>query len=238
MAERDRRPWAARDEAVDDPGTESTSARHARRGMTMGVADGVVMHGRKLAFSHLGLSCFDLDRMEAFYTQVLGLTVTDRGYVEPLDLHIVFMTTDAADHHQFVLASNRQPGPVETSPVMGGSVGSTLFQASFRVADLATLRTIKRRIEDAGIDNIVTVSHGNAWAMYTRDPEGNALEFFVDSPWFVNQPCLEPIDLDQSDDEILQATEALCRSMQGFEPYSSWRERAQAVILADQARIV
>lgn len=201
-----------------------------------GTAD-PMMKGRLLAFSHLGLSCFDMGRMEQFYTQVLGLTVSDRGHLPAAGLDLVFMTTDALDHHQFVLASGRTEGGIPTTPVLGGSLGSALFQVSFRVADLTGLRTIKRRLEDAGIDNFTCLSHGNAWGMYTRDPEGNALEFFVDSPWFIHQPCGEPFDLSASDDEILARTEAFCREQPGFEPYDSWRARMSAVILADQARI-
>ena len=33
--------------------------------------------GRKLTLSHLGIGCFDLARMEDFYTRVLGMTVSD-----------------------------------------------------------------------------------------------------------------------------------------------------------------
>jgi catechol 2,3-dioxygenase-like lactoylglutathione lyase family enzyme len=122
-----------------------------------GTAD-PMMKGRLLAFSHLGLSCFDMGRMEQFYTQVLGLTVSDRAHLPAAGLDLVFMTTDA-------------------------------------------------------------------------------LEFFVDSPWFIHQPCGEPFDLSASDDEILAHTEAFCREQPGFEPYDSWRARMSAVILADQARI-
>ena len=37
------------------------------------------LEGRKLSLSHLGICCFDLPKMIAFYTGVLGMTLSDRG---------------------------------------------------------------------------------------------------------------------------------------------------------------
>ena len=57
----------------------------------------------------------------------------------------------------------------------------------------------------------VISDHGNAWALYFKDPEGNPVELYVDSPFYTPQPCGE-LDLDQPNDEILRRTEAMCRS--------------------------
>src|SRR5262249_51861100 len=166
---------------------------------------------RKLTLSHVGLSCFDLARMEDFYTRVLGMTVTDRGDV-PGGYALVFLTTDPAEHHQLVLASGRTEGAVLDGPVLGGSFGSAIFQLTFRLDDLATLRRVRERFITEGNVNFVPLNHGNSWSLYTRDPEGNALEFVVDSPWYVHQPCAELLDLTLDDAEILRLTEALCRA--------------------------
>ena len=56
-------------------------------------------------FSHMGLATSDLPRMEQFYTEVLGFTVTDRGFALGCDL--VFLSRDPADHHQVVLGTGR-----------------------------------------------------------------------------------------------------------------------------------
>ncbi len=50
--------------------------------------------GRKLTLSHVGLSCFDLARLEDFYTRVLGMTVTDRGSIPGGNAQLLFLTTD------------------------------------------------------------------------------------------------------------------------------------------------
>src|SRR5215470_9830122 len=96
-----------------------------------------------LTLSHLGLSCFDLARMEDFYTRVLGMTVTDRGDVAGGAARLVFLTTDASEHHQLVLASGRTEGTILDGPVLGGSFGAAVFQLTFRLADLATLRRVQ-----------------------------------------------------------------------------------------------
>ena len=46
--------------------------------------------------THAGLWVWDLTRMEDFYTRVLGLSVSDRGYVERYQGNIVFLSANAA----------------------------------------------------------------------------------------------------------------------------------------------
>jgi hypothetical protein len=73
--------------------------------------------------------------------------------------------------------------------------------------------------------------------VYTRDPEGNGLEFVVDSPWFVHQPFGEFLDLSLDDAEILCRTEAICRATGDCHPYEEWREKIAGQITEDQARL-
>ncbi len=190
---------------------------------------------RKLSLSHVGVSCFDLALMEDFYTRVLGMTVTDRGDVAGGMARLVFLTTDPTEHHQLVLASGRTEGTVLDGPVLGGSFGATIFQLTFRLDDLATLRRLQQRLVAEGNTNFVPLNHGNSWSIYTRDPEGNALELVVDSPWYVSQPRGEFLDLGLDDAEILRRTEELCRAAGEWEPVASWREKVARRIAADQA---
>jgi catechol 2,3-dioxygenase len=193
--------------------------------------------GRKLTLSHLGIGCFDLATMEDFYTRVLGMTVTDRGEIPGGLATLLFLTTDPSEHHQLVLCSGRTEGTVLEGPVPGGSFGSTIFQLTFRLEDLPTLRRVQERLAAEGNTNIVPLNHGNSWSIYTRDPEGNALEFVVDSPWFVHQPKGEYLDLSLDDEEILRQTEALCRASGEWKPYAEWRAEVSARIGADQAAL-
>ena len=42
------------------------------------------------------------------------------------------------------------------------------------------------------------------------DPEGNTVEVYVNTPWYVPQPGNVPLDLDQPDDVIEAGTKARC----------------------------
>ena len=178
-----------------------------------------------LRFSHFGVYARDIAAMEAFYTGVLGLTVTDRGELPtPLGITtLVFMSRDPEEHHQVVLASGR---PDESS-------FNPINQISFRVADLAALRALNRRLLAAGAADRVAVTHGNAISVYFRDPEGNRLEVFFDTPWYCRQPLREPVDLELPDDALMAHAEALARAMPDFQPRAQWVESMRALMRRD-----
>ena len=193
----------------------------------------------KVALSHLGISVYDFDKMVDFYTRVMGLIVSDSAALPHApDVQIAFLTSDPTDHHQLVIVSGRHAEDVPTDPPFGGSRGSQLFQVSFRLEDLDTMRMMKRRIEAEGLSNFAPMNHGNAWALYVRDPEGNAVELFVDSPWYVHQPCGFPLDLSKTDAEILAETEEYCRAQPEFAPAEVWQVAQAERIAAAQAALV
>lgn len=176
-----------------------------------------------LMFSHFGLSVTDLPKMETFYRDFMGFTVTDRGEVAGLD--VVFLSRDPLDHHQIVLATGR---PKE----LPGNTGNPMFgpcinQISFRMATIADLRDMYERLKaaDYSDDQMLLGNHGIGWSIYFPDPEGNLLECFVDSDWYIDQPILTPLDFSQSDEEILAATQTACEKASGFEPIANWRSR-------------
>jgi catechol 2,3-dioxygenase-like lactoylglutathione lyase family enzyme len=168
-----------------------------------------------LAFSHLGIYVRDLARMEAFYTGLLGFTVTDRGdYTAPTGpTYLVFLSRDPDEHHQIVLATGRP----ETLAF------NTLNQISFRVPDLAGLRALHAELPRYPTSDVRPLFHGNAMSVYFRDPEGNRIELFMDMPWYVTQPCGIPLELGRSDDEIWRWAEETARKLPGFRPRAAWR---------------
>jgi catechol 2,3-dioxygenase len=159
--------------------------------------------------SHVGLYVRDVPKMIEFYTKVLGFVVSDGAE----DGRITFLSRNPSDHHQVVLVRGRETAP-ETLMVQ---------QVSFNVATLANVQKAYRRVKEAGCDAIRPVSHGNAWSVYFRDPEGNQIEMFCDTPWYVPQPCGFKIDLEESEDEIYRFTEEYCRAQPGFKPMEEWR---------------
>jgi len=175
-----------------------------------------------LAFSHIGFYVKDIERMEAFYTALLGFFVTDRGTLPGPsgNFTLVFLSRDPDEHHQIVLASGRPP-----------SVDfNVINQISLRADSLDTLRQLHARLEAAGASDVQPVTHGNAVSIYFRDPEGNRLELFIDTPWYVNQPMRVPVDLNASNEEIMRAVEIHARTLPGFQPRSQWRARMAALM--------
>lgn len=164
-----------------------------------------------LVFSHMGFYVRDLARMARFYKDVMCFFETDRGDLGPVQL--IFLSRDPSEHHQIVLATGR---PADLS-------FSIINQISLRVPDLATLREMHRRVAaDPDVTELVSATHGNAVSIYFRDPECNRLEVFVDMPWYCEQPLREPIDLSQSDAQVMAAAEALARSRPRFRSRAEW----------------
>jgi catechol 2,3-dioxygenase len=167
-----------------------------------------------LVFSHMGFYVRDLERMARFYKEVLCFTETDRGDLGAVQL--VFLSRNPAEHHQVVLATGR---PSDLS-------FSVINQISFRVPNLATLRLVRdRAVIDPDVTDLLCATHGNAVSIYFRDPEGNRLEVFMDSPWYCEQPLREPIDLDQSDEDIMARAEAIARSRPRFQSRTEWQSK-------------
>ena len=174
-----------------------------------------------LTFSHMGLSVSNIERMEDFYTRVLGFTVTDRGPAGGMSL--VFLSRDPMDHHQIVLATGRPPEL--PANIANTQYGPSINQVSFKMASLSDLRTMYERLKVERVAGLSPANHGIAWSVYAHDPEGNNLEFFVDSDWYITQPFLEPLDFSKPDAELVEETRALCEASAGFEPYPDWRRR-------------
>jgi catechol 2,3-dioxygenase len=173
-----------------------------------------------LRFSHVGLFVTGMARMADFYTRVLGFAVTDEGKLG--ESRLTFLSRDPADHHQIVLVEGRPEGLPDR----------IVNQVSFRLSSLTDLQRFYRRVRDEAPRELVAVSHGNAWSIYFRDPDGNRIEAFTDSPWHVPQPVREPLDLDRPEAEILRETEAFCRSRPGFKPMEEWRAEIARKIAA------
>lgn len=162
-------------------------------------------------FSHVGFAVRDMETMVAFYNRVLGLVVTDRGpYYQGGE--IVFMSRSPEEHHQVVFASGR-------SDELHASI---INQLSFRLDSLEDLLIFHRRLTDEGVADYMPRNHAAAWSIYFSDPEGNRIELYATSPWYVNQPFGKPLDLSQTADQIRAETEALIRDNPSLVSRETW----------------
>jgi catechol 2,3-dioxygenase len=165
-----------------------------------------------ITFSHVGIYVTDLNKMVDFYTRFLGFVVSDRGKF-PGGAELAFLTRDANEHHQLVLATGR---PADVS-------FNVVNQISFRVDSLRTLRQLHAALKNEPVTNLGTISHGNALSVYFLDPEGNRVELFIDTPWYVDQPLRIPLDMALPDAALWAKVEAEARKLPGFRPVEEWR---------------
>jgi catechol-2,3-dioxygenase len=169
-----------------------------------------------LSFSHIGIFAHDLEALARFYSEVLDFTITDRGHLQgpqgPIDL--IFTSRDPDVHHQIVLVSGR-PAEIDFNVVN---------QISMTADSIETLQDFYKRLKLAGVADLAPVTHGNALSVYCRDPEGNRLELYVDTPWYVSQPMRVPMPIELPADELLAWAERHARALPGFRPRSEWRK--------------
>lgn len=164
--------------------------------------------------SHVGVSCFDIDRMVDFYTAVFDLQLTDQGPGHTFPFMLAFLSSRPDQHHQLALAQNRPAG-----------APSTVMQLSFKVHSLDALREARRRALAHGASRLRNLNHGNALSIYFQDVEDNTVEVYLDTPWYVAQPHGDPLDLDASDESIWADTERRVRADPSFLPMADWQAR-------------
>ena len=164
---------------------------------------------------HVGLRCHDLDAQLHFYTDVLGLTVTDHD--PGLGIYFLSARPDT-EHHELLLAKGR------TVP----ADGRLIQQISFRCPQLEDVIGFYRRLAAAGTRFDMIVSHGNAVGVYFYDPEDNRCEVYWQTGLTARQPFVEHIDLDTDPEELIASIhESVARyGAQGFTEasYVQWVE--------------
>jgi catechol-2,3-dioxygenase len=166
------------------------------------------------SFSHLGLYVKSLPVMERFYCDVLGFYVTDR--LGNGDQEMLFLSRSLLEHHQIVLA----PGRSETSV-------STINQISFEIETLRELIDAFQLLTHQGITGMEAMNHGGSWSLYVSDPEGNTIELFVRTDWYVPPHATTGLDLSQPEALILQQTELMAKDTPGSKTWDVWRQDFQ-----------
>jgi catechol 2,3-dioxygenase-like lactoylglutathione lyase family enzyme len=166
-----------------------------------------------MAFSHIGLYVADMTAMVSFYTDVLGFSITDQAHIRGVD--VVFLSRNPDEHHQIVLVPGRSP----LSP-------STVNQISFRVVSLSELRRLHALAVALKLAGLNPTNHGGSWSVYFLDPEGNRIELFAQTPWYM-PPVSAPLDVGLSDDEIYDTTQAMVMATPGSMQRAEWRTRLE-----------
>lgn len=164
------------------------------------------------ALSHFGVFVSDLDMMSRFYCDVFDMVVTDRGEGQTMPFTIAFLSGNPLQHHQLALASGRNLDHP-----------STVMQISFKIKDIEHLRQAQERALGEGASDMRGLNHGNALSIYFKDPEGNTVEVYLDTPWYVAQPHGDPLDLSLGDEEIWAETERIVKADPTFKTVEQWQ---------------
>lgn len=125
-----------------------------------------VHHQMKLGHAHLKVR--DLQRAIAFYTEFLGLSVT-----EIVGDQYAFLS-DGSCHHTIALQYVGVDAPTPERYMTG------LYHVAFEVAKKADFAFALQKLRGAGVQ-VNPVDHLISWAMYFTDPDGNGLEIYVDT---------------------------------------------------------
>ena len=118
---------------------------------------------------HVVLKARDLDRLEEFYTQVLGFEVVTR-LKRPKG---VFFSLGEQHHDLAVLEV-----PPDATPVQDKQVG--LHHVALQVEDFSALKSFYQALKQHEAEITGTIDHGITKSVYFRDPEGNQFELYCD----------------------------------------------------------
>jgi catechol-2,3-dioxygenase len=140
---------------------------------------------------HVGIHCYDLDKMKDFYQRVIGLHLTEDQAEERGN--IFFTTNPEWEHHELFLTKGRD--------VPQGSM--LLQQISFRAPSLEDVQGYVDRLRDAKVPIEHTVTHGFAISVYFFDPEGNRVEIYWDTKVRGHKAFLRPLDTQRPREEVL-----------------------------------
>jgi catechol-2,3-dioxygenase len=145
---------------------------------------------RVMALGHVGIYVRDLQRMVAFYRDLLGMQVTKQNW----RAGVVFLSADPeSTDHEIALMRGRA----------ASDDAKLIQQISMRVPTLDDLRAFRRRLVAEGYTIEGVVNHASAIGCYFFDPEGNRTEVF----WVTGRPCwvptADPIDVEQPDAVVM-----------------------------------
>ena len=79
-----------------------------------------------------------------------------------------------------------------------------------------------------GVEKGHPMNHGGSWSLYVPDPEGNTIELFVKTTWYVPPHATTGLDLSQSEEQIHQQTALMAKQTPGSKPWEVWRKEFQA----------
>ena len=104
---------------------------------------------------------------------------------------------------------------------------STINQVSFEIETLRKLIEAFQALTELGTTGMEAMNHGGSWSLYVPDPEGNTIELFVRTVWYVPPHATTGLDLSQPEELIFQQTELMAKDTPGSKTWDVWRQDFQ-----------
>ena len=123
-----------------------------------------------MRLGHVHLKVNNLARVEQFYSQVLQANVSER-----VGERYIFLSLGSL-HHDIALQK------VDATQGAEEVCATGLYHFAFELEGGAELLETLECLEQFGGEYRM-VDHGISWAVYTNDPDGNGIEFYVDRRW-------------------------------------------------------
>jgi len=149
---------------------------------------------RNTGIHHVGLHAKDPAASAEFYRDVLGMQIVGGSESDhPLGASAFLCSRPQEESHEIALFAN---------PLFA--------HVAFKVSSLAELRSFHARVLEKNLPVRFAFNHGVSFAFYFDDPDGNTIEIYwpTGALQSYRQPHVEPLDLTQSDEVLLQSLEA------------------------------
>ena len=146
-------------------------------------------HCRNTGVHHVGLHAKDPDASAEFYRDMLGMQIVGgSGPEHPLGASAFLCSRSDEESHEIALFAN---------PIYA--------HVAFKVGTLDELRALHARVVEKKLPIKFAFNHGVSFAFYFDDLDGNTIEVYWPTGALASyrQPHAEPLDLSQSDGELL-----------------------------------
>jgi catechol 2,3-dioxygenase len=133
----------------------------------------------EVRIGHVHLRTADIDRVRAFYVDIMGFDVIMEAREVPGwggTGDILFVSAGGYHHHLGFNTWKSAGGPPQPDGVTG------LHHVALNFSTRARLAEIVQRLIDAGVALRQLTDHGTHQAVYLSDPDGNDLELAWDRP--------------------------------------------------------
>ena len=129
---------------------------------------------------HVVIRVRDLERSEQFYTQVLGLEVSNRAG----DVMVFFRSNPDVDHDLAIMKIGDDAPPPEPDRV-------GLYHFAYELGSLDELKDAYRVVREHGVPVAGFGDHGAAKGLYILDPDGIEIELYIQAPEYEEESLQE-----------------------------------------------